>query len=128
MTLAPVAIPAQPALAVASLAVMGFADVGRIKGGQLLGDDAPLRHQASSQPPVLHRKYPEKTYKINEIGVGGGSGGIRTHGGVPPTLVFKTRALNHSATLPCQGPRTAFGPKVTFAPCIACCGRAGKGL
>ena len=30
----------------------------------------------------------------------GGSGGIRTHGGVPPTLVFKTRALNHSATLP----------------------------
>ena len=32
----------------------------------------------------------------------GGSGGIRTHGGVPPTLVFKTRALNHSATLPCR--------------------------
>ena len=30
----------------------------------------------------------------------GGSGGIRTHGRVPPTLVFKTRALNHSATLP----------------------------
>lgn len=32
----------------------------------------------------------------------GGSGGIRTHGGVPPTLVFKTRALNHSATLPAR--------------------------
>ncbi len=31
----------------------------------------------------------------------GGSGGIRTHGTVPRTLVFKTRALNHSATLPC---------------------------
>ena len=30
----------------------------------------------------------------------GGSGGIRTHGTVPRTLVFKTRALNHSATLP----------------------------
>jgi len=33
-------------------------------------------------------------------GVGGGWGGIRTHGGVSPTLVFKTRALSHSATHP----------------------------
>ena len=33
-------------------------------------------------------------------GASGGSGGIRTHGTVPRTLVFKTRALNHSATLP----------------------------
>lgn len=30
----------------------------------------------------------------------GGRGGIRTHGGLPPTAVFKTAALNHSATLP----------------------------
>ena len=30
----------------------------------------------------------------------GGSGEIRTHGGVTPSRVFKTRALNHSATLP----------------------------
>ena len=30
----------------------------------------------------------------------GGSGEIRTHGGVAPTAVFKTAALNHSATLP----------------------------
>lgn len=30
----------------------------------------------------------------------GGSGGIRTHDAVPRTLVFKTRAFNHSATLP----------------------------
>ena len=30
----------------------------------------------------------------------GGKGGIRTHGRVSPTLVFKTRALNHSATFP----------------------------
>ncbi len=34
------------------------------------------------------------------VGASGGSGGIRTHGTVPRTLVFKTRALNHSATLP----------------------------
>src|SRR6218665_652769 len=30
----------------------------------------------------------------------GGSGEIRTHGGVAPTRVFKTRALNRAATLP----------------------------
>ncbi len=30
----------------------------------------------------------------------GGGGGIRTHGGVAPTSVFKTDAFNHSATPP----------------------------
>ena len=30
----------------------------------------------------------------------GGKGGIRTHGELPPTTVFKTVALNHSATCP----------------------------
>ena len=30
----------------------------------------------------------------------GGEGGIRTHGTVAGTLVFKTRALNHSTTPP----------------------------
>ena len=30
----------------------------------------------------------------------GGSGEIRTHGRVSPSLVFKTSALNRSATLP----------------------------
>ena len=30
----------------------------------------------------------------------GGAGGIRTHGGLAPTAVFKTAALNHSATAP----------------------------
>ena len=41
----------------------------------------------------------------------GGRGGIRTHGGVAPTAVFKTAALNHSATLPWRpesGDRTRF--------------------
>src|SRR5262249_34452221 len=32
---------------------------------------------------------------------GGGRGGIRTHGGREPTPVFKTGALNRSATRPC---------------------------
>ena len=30
----------------------------------------------------------------------GGGGGIRTHGTLADTLVFKTRALNHSTTSP----------------------------
>ena len=30
----------------------------------------------------------------------GGEGGIRTHGELAPTAVFKTAALNHSATSP----------------------------
>ena len=33
----------------------------------------------------------------------GGEGGIRTHGGLAPTAVFKTAALNHSATSPDRG-------------------------
>lgn len=32
----------------------------------------------------------------------GGWGEIRTHGGVTPTPVFKTGALNHSTTHPCR--------------------------
>ena len=32
----------------------------------------------------------------------GGQGGIRTHGGVTPTPVFKTGAFNRSATCPLQ--------------------------
>src|SRR5690606_937861 len=35
-------------------------------------------------------------------GVCGGQGGIRTHGRLPPTAVFKTAALNHSATCPAR--------------------------
>ena len=41
----------------------------------------------------------------------GGEGGIRTHGTVAGTLVFKTRALNHSTTPPT-------GYSVVFEPLI----------
>ena len=47
----------------------------------------------------------------------GGRGGIRTHGGVAPTAVFKTAALNHSATLPsCCGAFRLVGPEALSAP------------
>jgi hypothetical protein len=35
----------------------------------------------------------------------GGQGGIRTHGKLAPTTVFKTVALNHSATCPLNDDR-----------------------
>ena len=34
------------------------------------------------------------------MAISGGRGGIRTHGTLAGTPVFKTGALNHSATLP----------------------------
>ena len=37
---------------------------------------------------------------IGEVYPVGGRGGIRTHGGLAPTAVFKTAAFNHSATRP----------------------------
>src|ERR1700679_2310486 len=40
--------------------------------------------------------------------ISGGRGGIRTHGTLAGTPVFKTGALNHSATLPLQ-PHQPFG-------------------
>ena len=40
----------------------------------------------------------------------GGQGGIRTHGTVPRTAVFKTAALNHSATCPRRALIVAVAP------------------
>ena len=39
-------------------------------------------------------------YQLSYRSVSGGRSGIRTHGRLSPTSVFKTGALNHSATLP----------------------------
>ena len=55
----------------------------------------------------------------------GGQGGIRTHGELPPTAVFKTAALNHSATCPIQyltvhlWPATAVGRRMACSLCFA---------
>jgi hypothetical protein len=55
---------------------------------------------ARLQPTETTPQSPHSGRDVQPQIVGGGSGGIRTHGTVPRTLVFKTRALNHSATLP----------------------------
>ena len=44
--------------------------------------------------------YSEGRRVAKALRLGGGQGGIRTHGRLPPTAVFKTAALNHSATCP----------------------------
>ncbi len=64
---------------------------------------------------LTNRTVPEKVGFGWRSVVLGGSGGIRTHGTVPRTLVFKTRALNHSATLPCAF-RTCHGPDRASCP------------
>ncbi len=49
----------------------------------------------------LVRLLPVPPYLLHVAGkANGGQGGIRTHGELPPTTVFKTVALNHSATCP----------------------------
>ena len=47
---------------------------------------------------VNYESYLKKFIKSNALKNGGG--GIRTHGALADTLVFKTRALNHSTTPP----------------------------
>ncbi len=42
---------------------------------------------------------PSRVYESPFV-VNGGGGGIRTHGGENPTPIFKTGALDHSATPP----------------------------
>ena len=49
----------------------------------------------------------------------GGEGGIRTHGGLAPTAVFKTAALNHSATSP-----SSFGERAYRLARPSCARRA----
>ena len=44
-------------------------------------------------------------YQLSYRSISGGRSGIRTHGRLSPTSVFKTGALNHSATLPLFGRR-----------------------
>ena len=58
----------------------------------------------------------------------GGSGEIRTHGGIATTPVFKTGALNHSATLPSIHPPIAGFTRAihALAPSGPTCGRSGS--
>jgi hypothetical protein len=50
----------------------------------------------------------------------GGRGGIRTHGTFAGTPVFKTGALNHSATLPMLRHQSLSAPKIKNSLGLTC--------
>ena len=52
----------------------------------------------NKKDPILLESISQECSYINGFEYGGG--GIRTHGTLADTLVFKTRALNHSTTPP----------------------------
>jgi hypothetical protein len=55
----------------------------------------------------------KKCWKFyNDFNWYGGRGGIRTHGTLAGTPVFKTGALNHSATLPLLRHQSLGGGKI----------------
>ena len=55
---------------------------------------------ATSSRASAAAKSSDGDHHIFKTEIFGGRGGIRTHGRLAPTAVFKTAALNHSATLP----------------------------
>jgi hypothetical protein len=90
----------------------------------------PRRHSPSTSEHFdAKRKAPEKALADMEIG---GSGEIRTHGGHKPSAVFKTAALNHSATLPNWATSQALGGfgfgrslcELNAYPALACTARS----
>ena len=56
------------------------------------------------------RTRPDAAAAVRARVSGGGEGGIRTHGRLAPTEVFKTSALNHSATSPSYSVSAAVTP------------------
>ena len=61
------------------------------------------KHMTNQKSYVSNKKVllVSQKHKLNPLVYKyGGEGGIRTHGTVAGTLVFKTRALNHSTTSP----------------------------
>ncbi len=68
---------------------------------------------ANNTAGIMGDRPPDITVKIlinnNNHEVSGGGGGIRTHGGLSPTPVFKTGAFDHSATPPGGAGRMRIG-------------------
>ena len=87
-------------------------NIGMTTGLQSMGRDARQKSPSEEGLLIAFRQ-----------GIIGGESGIRTHGGITTTAVFKTAALNHSAISPlfCVG---SFAPG--FLPCAPAgpaCGR-----
>src|SRR5205085_8557623 len=63
---------------------------------------------AAGEGRAFVSRVPRRLCQETQPAVPAGGGGIRTHGTVSRTAVFKTAALNHSATPPGAEPRRAF--------------------
>ena len=55
-------------------------------------------------------KEPVEDKPLYNLHESGGGGGIRTLGGLSPSLVFKTSAFDHSATPPRYGGESYYNP------------------
>src|ERR1051325_9078783 len=69
------------------------------------GDNQLVAHRGSEVDYAGSREQPvdERASEASRCSLFGGGGGIRTHGSLTTTPVFKTGALNHSATPPGEG-------------------------
>ena len=71
---------------------------------QLKNRTTKLRYVRIKLRSKDNKKDLRKGHKLSDsscyLCFGSGGGGIRTHGALADTLVFKTRALNHSTTPP----------------------------
>jgi hypothetical protein len=77
-----------------------MAPSGQYSGTDLGGSPETLASNESEYPSVLW-DCPDSSEQSETIS--GGQGGIRTHGELAPSLVFKTSSLNHSDTCPALG-------------------------
>jgi hypothetical protein len=78
--------------------------VGKLRFRRYCGPLSPVRfHRETSRIAALFRDFRQKCGANSLVfGLCGGEGGIRTPGTLPGTPVFKTGAINHSATSPQQ--------------------------
>jgi hypothetical protein len=77
-----------------------MAPSGRYSGSDLAGSPETLANNELKCASVFWDC--SDSYEQSKT-ITGGQGGIRTHGELAPSLVFKTSSLNHSDTCPALG-------------------------
>jgi CRP/FNR family cyclic AMP-dependent transcriptional regulator len=97
------------------LVMIGLAEAGAVLGHATRFSGGPRLVTAVCVEPCVLLEISEAALERVAESQAGGQGGIRTHGELAPTAVFKTAALNHSATCPCSPP---FGRKRSFVQAL----------
>ncbi len=119
-------------------AVRLWGDLDRHRRRRLCRPCSFAKHRRILRPKVGPLMGPQKSSMVNSLNyrgllkMVGGRSEIRTHGGLAPTAVFKTAALNHSAILPqANAKRSAVlasslrGAKRGSDPAVTACTEAG---